>query len=232
MTGDADDLRALFARLKPARAGEAPPSPRTPAQEKLVRAALEIFAAEGYAAATTRAIAARAGVAEKTLFHAFGSKAGLFNEAVTPLLLETIGPSVFARLRSVIQATSGDLRTRLRAIFQDRLALAAGEPLLLKFLLQELLLRPGFRAPFIAHWKAHILPPIRGVIAAAVERRELRALPPGRVLRMVISLLVGYLVARHILLPDLDWDDEAELDGMLEALFEGIAGDKPAHRRR
>ncbi len=220
--GDAE-LGRLFARLAAARAGDAAPPARTPAQQKLIRAALEVFADVGFAAGTTRAIAARVGVAEKTLFQAFGSKAGLFNEAVYPLLLETIGPKVFSSLRAVIDGTPGDLRARLRAIAKNRLALAASEPRLFKFLLQELLLRPAFRAPFIAHWKAHILPPIRAVVARAIELGELRALPPERVVRTVISMVVGYLVTRHILLPRPDWDDDDEVDAMLDMLFDGIS---------
>lgn len=225
--GGEDDLRPLFARLASAKTGEsAVATERTPAQEKLIRAALEVFAEEGFAAATTRAIAARSGVAEKTLFQAFGSKARLFNEAVFPLLVETMGPKVFATLREVIETTAGDLRARLRAITKNRLNLAASEPLLFKFLLQELLLRPAFRAPFLSHWKAHVFPPIRAVIASGIERGELRDLPPGRVLRIVISLVVGYVVTRHVLLPQLEWNDDDEIDGMLDVLFHGLAPPK------
>jgi AcrR family transcriptional regulator len=222
--GDDDDLEQLFARLAAAHTRAAERPARTPAQEKLIRAALEVFAEEGFSGATTRAIAARSGVAEKTLFQAFGSKARLFNEAVFPLLLDTVGPRVFAGLRAAIEATPGDLRARLRAIFHNRVTTVAAEPRLFKFLLQELLLRPGFRAPFLAHWKTHVLPPIRAAIAGAVERGELRPVPPGRVLRLIVSLVVGYLVTRHILAPELDWDDDAEIDGMLDVLFEGLAG--------
>src|SRR5262249_32715843 len=84
------------------------------------------------------------------------------------------------------------------------------------------LLRPAFRAPFVAHWRERIFPHIRAAIAGAVARGELRDLPPGRVLRIVVSLVVGYVIARHILLPDLDWDDDAEVDGMIDVLFDGI----------
>jgi AcrR family transcriptional regulator len=47
-------------------------------RERLLAAALAVFAEKGYRAATTREIAARAGVAELTLFRRFSSKQGLF----------------------------------------------------------------------------------------------------------------------------------------------------------
>ena len=156
---DADeDLRELFARLAAAPAAGAEASAaHTPAQRRLVHAALEVFAEQGYAAATTRAIAERAGVAEKTLFQGFGSKARLFNEAVYPLLLSTLGPAVFTGLRdAIVKSAAGSFATRLRIIAADRVQTVTTRPALFKFLLQEILLRPGFRTPFIAHWKTAI----------------------------------------------------------------------------
>ena len=57
-----------------------------------------------------------------------------------------------------------------------------------------------------------------------MARGELRTLPPERVIRVVVSLVVGYLVTRHILLPGRDWNDEAEIDEMLDILFRGLRG--------
>jgi AcrR family transcriptional regulator len=51
-------------------------------RSRLVRAGREAFAERGYAAASTKEIAHRAEVAEVLLFRHFGSKAGLFNEAI------------------------------------------------------------------------------------------------------------------------------------------------------
>lgn len=49
-------------------------------RKKLVRAALDLFTTHGYHATTTPAIAARAGVAEGTIYRHFPSKEALLNE--------------------------------------------------------------------------------------------------------------------------------------------------------
>lgn len=49
-------------------------------RQRLLRAALELYTAEGYPATTTARIANRAGVAEGTIYRHFRSKEELFNE--------------------------------------------------------------------------------------------------------------------------------------------------------
>lgn len=71
--------------VKPARKPEGQRRPRRNPEEiarRLLDAAVEEFAANGYAGARTAAIAQRAGVVEPLLFKYFGSKANLFQRAI------------------------------------------------------------------------------------------------------------------------------------------------------
>ncbi|BBX03340.1 TetR family transcriptional regulator [Mycolicibacterium moriokaense] len=61
---------------------EATRRPRGEARRLLLDAARELFARQDYRATTTREIAEAAGVTEYLLFRHFGSKAGLFREAL------------------------------------------------------------------------------------------------------------------------------------------------------
>jgi AcrR family transcriptional regulator len=56
----------------------------------LLEAARELFAKQGYTHTTAREIAARAGVSEPLLFRHFGSKVGLFREALVAPFLELV----------------------------------------------------------------------------------------------------------------------------------------------
>lgn len=71
---------------------------------KLLQAAMLVFAETGYAGATTRAIAGRAGVNEVTLFRHFGSKADLMTEALA---------SQISKLLPQFDVAAGDLEQDL-----------------------------------------------------------------------------------------------------------------------
>ena len=60
--------------------------------DKIIRAATELFAARGYAAVGTKDIARRAGVNESTLFRVFGGKRQVF-DAVMRSLYQTLIPA-------------------------------------------------------------------------------------------------------------------------------------------
>jgi AcrR family transcriptional regulator len=64
--------------LRPASTGPA----RDDTRARLLAAAARVYASHGYLGATTRAIAAEAGVNEVTLFRLFGAKEALLDEAI------------------------------------------------------------------------------------------------------------------------------------------------------
>lgn len=85
-----------------------PPSTR----DKIMRAALELVAEDGFAAATTAAIARRAGVAEGTLYRHFDNKDALF-VAVYSRIKESVYDSVMAETDA-----DGSVETRFRQLWR------------------------------------------------------------------------------------------------------------------
>ena len=74
--------------------------------QRILEAAVEVGSRLGYAQATTRAIAAAAGVNEVTLFRHFGTKENLFSEAIEQYGGPAIGPELAGQM-------SGDYRRDL-----------------------------------------------------------------------------------------------------------------------
>ncbi len=99
-------------------------------RERILGAALEVFAAQGYAGATMTAIAERAGLGTASLYRYYASKGELFDAVVTPALAERFEALLERRVRALAQATFGEPASRtdergdemLRFWVQHRLA--------------------------------------------------------------------------------------------------------------
>jgi hypothetical protein len=55
----------------------------------------------------------------------------------------------------------------------------------------------------------------------AIEAKK-TDMPVSSLIRITLSLLLGYVMTRTILMPDHEWDDEKEIQFMLDILFNGI----------
>jgi AcrR family transcriptional regulator len=144
-----------------------------PTRRKLLAAAMEAFAEQGFRGAVTRVIAARAGVAEKTLFAHYGSKAALFAAAMGPGLDAMMGAGAVAELTGVL-ARGGTIEERLYAVARNRIEFAAENLHLVKAIIQELLLDPEFRERLRERFVQRLLPAARMAIAhgVAAGRRD------------------------------------------------------------
>ncbi len=193
-----------------------------PTRCKILTAAMEVFAEQGYRGAATRVIAARAGVAEKTVFAHYGSKAALFSAAMAPGLDAMMGASAVLEIAGEL-ARAGTLADRLRLVGLNRVQFAGRNIHLVKAIFQEVLLDPEFRARLQERFMQRLLPTAQLAFARAVEAGQLRDVRVDRVVRMFISLVAGYVITRYILVPEREWDDEAELRLMIDVLLRGLA---------
>jgi len=200
------------------------PEPKVPSetQRRILAAALELFAERGYSATSTAAIAESAGVAEKTIFANFATKARLFDQILNPAALELLVPEAFGGVRETLAMPWGTAAAFLDAFMHNRLAFVRKHPAKLKLLAQTLLLHPERTEVFIRAFREQIEPRVAVVLEGLERAGEIRRIPPRSLARIVFSLTAGYMLARIVLRPDADWDDEAELTTMVDVLVNGL----------
>ena len=120
---------AATARRSANPRGRPPGDTAARTKQDLLRSARQVFAEYGYHGATIAEITRRAGVSTPVLYHHFGSKAGLFSAVmaeVTQLLADSWGRTI---------AGTGDLRSKINAMFDSAIDIHAADPEMARFLL-------------------------------------------------------------------------------------------------
>jgi AcrR family transcriptional regulator len=193
---------------------------------EILNAALDVFAARGFAAAKLDEVAARAGVSKGTLYLYFESKEELFRSVVRRLLLPNVAMaerriaehtgSASELLRGLV-TTFGRIITesKLGAIPKLILAEATNFPDLAKFYYEEVISR-GMRA-------------MSGLLRRGVEAGEFRPIAIEQFLPLLMGPLLLLIVWKHgferVGVPPLPV--EAVIAQHADSLLRALAPDRP-----
>ncbi|HXT15602.1 MAG TPA: TetR/AcrR family transcriptional regulator [Gemmatimonadaceae bacterium] len=215
-------------RVKPAPTFTADPEwfadddTMSPSQRRIAAAAIEAFAMQGFNGTATSDIAKRAGVAEGTIFKYYPTKKKLLIGAVAPLMMRALTPMLRRSVERVLSADYATFEDFVIAFARDRLDFAQAHPALLKLLVQEIPFHPELREHFERIVFAQVFPLALSAIERFQARKQIRAMPPLTVARIMGSVIVGYVVSRVFLAPDAVWDDEREIDTLAGVLARGL----------
>lgn len=152
-------------------------------RQRILEAALPVFADQGFAGASTRALAAAAGVNIATLAYHFQDKQGLYDAVVDSIYLDllaldlppiqALGPRPADRVHALVALLYGQARKN-----------AAGIRLLLRHVMES----GGSPERVRAHWELTALQQAAGLLAAL-------GLDPARDHRLAL-LSLNHLIAR------------------------------------
>jgi AcrR family transcriptional regulator len=158
-----------------------------PVKDRIDAAALALFAARGVGATTTKEIAARAGVAEGSIYRHYESK-----EALARSLFVRHYDAMGRRLKAVAERPGG-FRARLDAMVREVCIIADDEPAVFAFLL--LSHHDGLR-----HLDAGTVSPVTVVceaVAEAMARGEIAENDPELMTAFIFGAVVQPATFRH-----------------------------------
>lgn len=212
-------LDAAIAAIVEAMAEEE--GPMTARKRQIVEAAVLCFAERGYDATSTREIAARAGVAEATIFRHFATKKDLLLRLLRPLAARVLRPAALGELGIAMEKAGGKFEPFAIAMMTSRIAFADRFAPLIRILFQEILVDPDVREMLQAEGGAQVLVAIGGALEHFKRDGQLADIPVERLLRFLGPLMLGYWLARNVILPDRDWDDAAEIAATIRFFLDG-----------
>jgi len=156
-------------------------------RREILKAAEESFARSGFSGATTRDVAARAGVNVATLHYHFGNKEGLYRAVIERALSGEIPAA----------DPSGSPAERLARTVGQLFDFAADRPALPRLSLLDQLAGPVRSAPELSAGEAEDprVAVLRGTLVALANGGSTKGLPPGVAARVIVTLIDGSLLA-------------------------------------
>lgn len=198
--------------------------PSSDREAAILLAATQIFGSRGYRGARTADIAAQARVTERTLFRYFPTKEKLYRRVMFPALLAATMPRELNETGKLFAADSESFADWHRRVLTLRTAAARGAASQFRLMLGTLMTDEELRRRVIPIWKGNVWKHAVETVQRFQKRGKLRTdLAPEAIARGIISLNLGYIIARALLAPDAAWDDEAEIERTVEVLLHGVA---------
>jgi AcrR family transcriptional regulator len=194
-------------------------------QQKILTAAIDTFSEKGFAASSTSEIAKKAGVAEGTIFRHYKTKKELLLAIVTPTMAKFAAPffiKTFAK--EVFENEYEHYEDFLRIIAKNRLEFVKKHFSVLKIFIQEIAFHDELREPYQKLFEEHIYPKFKKIIEHFQEKGEIIDLPPDTIIRMSVSSIIGYILPRFLLFSNQEWDDDKEIEHIVEFVMYGLSG--------
>lgn len=194
----------------------------TDKQISIISAAIEIFAEKGFSATTTSEIAKKAGVAEGTIFHHFKTKKDLLLA-----IPEYLGKSSFSKdfledITNIINNPDKNFEDFIRTIIQNRKSFASANMALIKALFQEIPFQPELKIKI----SQTVLFPAMNMLSMAIdefkERGQVGNMPTTDIVNLLFTSIFGYLFTRYIAALELQWDNEKDINYLVQYIMNGI----------
>jgi AcrR family transcriptional regulator len=197
------------------RLGKPDPDGNT-VRERLLGAALELFARKGFESASVRELAEAAVVTRPTLYYHFGSKEGLYLELVERLC-STVEDSI---LHSMV--SQGTARVRLRSFVLNILDSIVEDASKQRFFFTIVLdPRRNTLSSFHERMRNFIAAILGLLLEEGIEKGEFRTDDVKCTTNMILALIDSFIYNQIFLTyPKSNWD---EAEKMLDALLDQIA---------
>ncbi|HEY9263949.1 MAG TPA: helix-turn-helix domain-containing protein [Mycobacterium sp.] len=194
--------------------------PRGEARRLLLDAARELFARRDYRATTTREIAEAAGVSEYLLFRHFGSKAGLFREALVVPFTSFLD-EFRTTWQSVVPEETDEQELSRQFVGQLYDVLVDHQGLLLTLVAADGLSDDDIEASGIADIR-RALSVLGQISAEGMRLRGMRSNQPDLPAHSTVAMIVGMVALRSTFFGSTPPPREAIIDELVQAILHGF----------
>ncbi len=190
----------------------------------ILSAAEDLFAKKGASDTPTAEIAKKAGVTERTLFRYFPSKDDLLKRVMFPVLLKVVVPIQFNKLKVLLKNSDTGIAEMFKNIFHDRLNMAKENKGKIRFILGEILKNEALRNQVVKLWENELWEEAVHAVESLQKTGQIRSnLKSATVARTMLSIIMAYVLAKHVMGTNPKWNDEDEIEEIFDILMNGIS---------
>lgn len=179
-------------------------------KKKVVLAAIDLFANDGYNKTSTAKIAKKAGMSEAIIFKYFKTKKALLLEIMKPVV-ENVFPDLQSNVVKEMQANAITLEKMVRFFLRDRFEFLKKNEQLIRIVQQEFLVNDEFRQMLIDKVKELMEKPVNKAFNEKLHELNPR-LDFYLLIRTMGGFLLTYFLQRFVILPNKSIDEEADLE--------------------
>ena len=196
----------------------------TKKQENILIAAVELISEKGYEKVSTAEIAAKAGVAEGTIFRQYKTKRELLEAILIPSFMRFVKPMIIKNfISSVLDKEYATLENFIGIIVRDRYEFAKEETPLFRIIIQEIISQDYIRDELREMFLTNAYPSFTKLVNKFKEENEIIDMDEITFFRIIITNILGFLIPRFVIFPDLEWDDDKEINMVITNIIKSLS---------
>lgn len=200
----------------------------SPKETKILEAVINISNEKGFSSTTTSEIAKKAGIAEGTIFRYFPTKKDILH-GVLLQAVKVADKLIFTTLNKILDnEEQKDMRTILKEILLDRLALVQKFFPMFRFVLSEALFHNDIREALYSNLVRKLEHRIIEFYKTMAEKGEVRSdIDPTIIVRSIVGSFAMF-VGHQLLFKETFQlsEHEKEIDDMITLIMDGISPKK------
>lgn len=190
-------------------------------QQKIIDAAILIFASQGYHGTTTAEIAREAQVAEGTIFKYYKTKKQLLR-AVLGYIIHEVVPSVMSAQfqEQLINLGSGDAKSTVKTLLLSKIEQISKNVNCIKIVVNEIQYHEDLKQEYLGQLVPGFIKFMEGIYEKGVKNGVFRDINSHTAVRSFVGMISFLVLEKNVLNKQLDISKE--LDTILDIYINGV----------
>ncbi len=194
---------------------------QTVKQQKIVNAAITLFAEKGYSNTSTSEIAKFAEVSEGTIFKHYGTKENLLLSIIVPFIKENAPTMAGEVLKQTLTENTTTFEQFLRNFLKNRLNFISENKEIFQIFFKEIIYQEELKNEISSLFYEIAILRLSKAIEVFQERGDLIESSSDKVAKMLFTVLGGFIVSNFVLMNKEDVGDK-EIEEVISFVMNGI----------